>query len=49
MIDEGTIHCNQPKAFDMALGEQQPVKRVAGGWFGVKGVEDVCNFNAQQV
>jgi hypothetical protein len=49
MVDERTIDLNKLKAFDMALGEEQSVKGIPGGRFGVEAVEDMCDVYAQDL
>lgn len=49
MVDKRTIDRNKLKAFDMALGEEQSVKGIPGGRFGVEAVEDMCDVYAQDL
>ena len=45
MIDQGTVDRNKLKTLDFALSEEQSVKGIPGGRFGIDGVEDVRDFN----
>ncbi len=49
MVDEGTINRDQFEPFHMTLGQQQPVKGVSGRRFGIQGVEDVRDFDAEYI
>lgn len=49
MVDKRTIDRNKLKTLDLALREEQTIKRIPGGRFGVEAVEDMCDVYAQDL
>ncbi len=47
MIDERAIYRDQPKTFDVTLGEEQSVEGVPGRRFRIESVENVGDFDPE--